>query len=385
MSQHERLEQIVELLHGAALDETKWVAAASLVSETFRSSGNALVFCEGSSAVDTDVLFARFCFGGRPRDDWARRYFVDYWDLDERIPRLFRLPDSQPVPTRDLYTDSEKKGSRAYNEMLRRIEVHDGVHVRLDGPEGCHIVWAHGNSRESGGWRADQIRMIEDLLPHLRQFVRVRWALAEAAALGGSLAELLDNARLGVIYLDRRKRIASANDVALGLLREGDRIYDRGGYLAARSGAGDEELQHLLARAVPSFGRRSTGGSMFVGRSATAVSLALHVNPLGPVDQPGHFRSRGIAALVLVVDPTRRARIDPGFVQGALHLTPAESRVAVALAAGYTVSEIAEERGCTVGTIRWHIHQIFRKQGISRQTELLRRVLSLHGFIESDS
>ena len=384
MSQRDKLERIVQLLHEAALDETQWLAAASLISEACRSRGNVIAFCEGSSAVDTDVFFACFCFGGRHRDAWARRYFRDYWDRDERIPRVFRLPDGQLIPTGDLYTDPQKKTSRTYNEMLRP-EMHEGLHVRLDGPEGCHIVWALANSRERGGWGTDQIRMFEHLLPHVRQFVRARWALAEAEAPGASLAELLDNARFGVIHLDRRRQIAAANDVALGLLREGDRLYDDGGYLSARSPAKNDELQQLLAHAVPSFGGKGVSGSMFVGRPSASVSLALHVNPVGRVERPGHFRARGVAGFVLVVDPTSRARTDPGLVAGALHLTPAESRLAVALAAGHTVSEIAEATGRTEGTIRWHVQQIFRKQGISRQTELVRRVLSLHGFTESRS
>lgn len=383
-SQSDRIESIVELLHEAAFDDTRWLAAASLMSEVSQSRGNVLAFGAGSSAIDTHVFFARFCFDGEDRHDWARRYFRDRWDRDESIPRLLWLPHGQLVPTGDLYTDAEKKTSGAYHERLRR-GWNDGLHVRLDGPEGCHIAWAVGNSRDKGGWGADQIGVIEQLVPHVRQFVQVRAALADAGALTASLAELLDNSRLGVIHLDRRRRIAGANDVALGLLREGNALYDAEGYLRVPERAPDDELQRLLARAVPSFGEKGVGGSMFLRRPSASVSLVLHVNPVRAVDRPGHFQPRGVAALVLVTDPVRRARIDPDRVAGALDLTPAESRVAVALAAGQTVSEIAEETGRTKGMIRWHVQNIFRKQNISSQTELVRRVLSLHGFTKPRS
>ena len=85
--------------------------------------------------------------------------------------------------------------------------------------------------------------MIESLLPHLRQFWRVREVLADARALGSSLAELLDNGRCGVIQLDRRARIMAANDRARNVLQEGEGLSDPGGFLTARAPEDTDELQ----------------------------------------------------------------------------------------------------------------------------------------------
>ena len=84
--------------------------------------------------------------------------------------------------------------------MLRDTESQNGLHVRLDGPQGSNIVWSLADSTEPEGWSSAQIETISSLLPHIRQFVRMRQALADAAALGTSLADLLDNTRLGVIH-----------------------------------------------------------------------------------------------------------------------------------------------------------------------------------------
>lgn len=64
-------------------------------------------------------------------------------------------------------------------------------------------------------------------------------------------------------------------------------------------------------------------------------------------------------------------------MSSALGLTEAESRVAVALAMGKTVSDIAEERDQKVNTARFHVKRIHAKLGLSRQTDLIRLVLSL--------
>lgn len=71
-----------------------------------------------------------------------------------------------------------------------------------------------------------------------------------------------------------------------------------------------------------------------------------------------------------------RLPIDPQFVAARLGLTPAQSRVAVALAEGKTVRDIAEAIGAK-STIRWHLRQINRRLNISTQAQLVRLVLML--------
>ena len=57
--------------------------------------------------------------------------------------------------------------------------------------------------------------MVTGLLPHVRQFVRVRQALVRAEARNATVTALLDNPRTGVIHLDRRGRIMVPVAIAL--------------------------------------------------------------------------------------------------------------------------------------------------------------------------
>ena len=54
-----------------------------------------------------------------------------------------------------------------------------------------------------------------------------------------------------------------------------------------------------------------------------------------------------------------------------------ESRVAVLLAQGMSVREIAAEMGRKESVIRSHVKHMFAKRGLTRQAELERLVLSL--------
>ena len=192
------------------------------------------------------------------------------------------------------------------------------------------------------------------------------------------LAALIDTIRSGVIQLDQHGRIVAANESARDLLRRGDGLFDQGGFLHARVPADDAALQALLARALPGSGSQGAGGSILVRRGRDLPRLVLHVSPVG--EEGAEIDTGRVAALVLVVDPASRARIDPALVAATLGLTPMESRVAVWLAEGKTVRDIARATGRTENTVRWHLKNIFAKQGIGRQFELVQLVRSLAGL-----
>jgi DNA-binding CsgD family transcriptional regulator len=58
-----------------------------------------------------------------------------------------------------------------------------------------------------------------------------------------------------------------------------------------------------------------------------------------------------------------------------LSLTPAETRLAIALFKGQSVEAYAKEAGISINTARWHVKQIYAKTGVKRQTELIRILL----------
>ena len=379
MSQLDTFDRILASLHDAMLDDAHWAATSLLIDQACGVKGNALVVGKGRSQEDGQIFLARFCYRGERYEDREQWYFDLYYPWDERVPRVAQLPDSRLVHITDLYTARELKTSPAYNEALPRGGFQHGLNARLDGADGSSIVWTLADSTEPDGWGSAQTRMIERLLPHIRQYVQVRQALASAEALGTSLAELLDNTRLGIIHLDRRGRILEANSRARRLLRKGDGLFDPDGFLRARLPADNARLERLLGRALPVFGDRVPGsGSMTVRRPPGRPRLAVHITPVGA--RQADFGRQRVAALVLVVDPASRPRVDAGLVAEALGLTPSESQVAALLAAGSSVRDIATATGRQENAVYKHLKQMYRKLGISRQADLVRLVLSRTEF-----
>ena len=114
---------------------------------------------------------------------------------------------------------------------------------------------------------------------------------------------------------------------------------------------------------------------MTVARSPGRRRLVLHVSPVTP--RQAEFSAHRVAALALIVEPGSHPPIDADHVAAVLGLTPAESRVAAWLAEGRTVREIAAETRRQESSVRWLVKQVYTKQGISRQADLVRLVLSL--------
>ena len=381
MSEREAFDHILASLHEAALDRDRWSAATALIDDTLRAHGSSMVFGDGDSEADIRIYFAWSFFRGQRDRELERDYFENYYAQDERAPRLRHLPDSRLVHITDLYTEEELKTSAAYNELLARGHARNSINVRLDGPNGSRIVWVVNDPVDGDIWSSAQLDAIRRLLPHIRQTVRVQQALAGAGTLGASLGKLLDTTGLGVVQLDGRGRMVEANDRARNLLRIGDGLLDGGGFLYTRAPEDNAELQRLLTRALPRFGGRGVGGSTTVRRSSALPPLVLHVNPVGR--QETDLRVWPVAALVLVVDPASQIRIDPAVAAAALGLTGMESRVAVLLAEGMSVREVAAAMGREESTIRTHVKHMFAKHRVSRQADLVRLVLSLAGAPEA--
>ena len=374
MGEQEAFGRILALLYDAVLDDTCWPAASARIDEACGIKGNALMVGDGPKD-DVRATWVGLYQRGQRRQDLEREYLERYHPTDERVPRVRQLPDSRLVHNSDLLTVEERKTSPTYNEALPRADLRNGLAARLDGPDGSHISWGLGDPVDAGAWGASPVAMVTALLPHIRRFVSIRQALVRAEARKTTVTALLDNPRLAVLHLDRRGRILEANDRARDILRKGDGLSDRGGTLRARAPADQARLEQLVGNALPASGTTAVGGSMLLRRSPVLPPFVVHVKPVG-VPQPD-YGARHVAALVLVVEAGRQHRVSPDVVARTLELTPGEARVAVWLAEGKSVRDMAEATGRTEGAIYRHLKQIYQKQSISRQVDLVRLVLSL--------
>ena len=374
MSTQDAFDRILTSFYAAMLDDTLWPATSALIDDACGLQGNALMIGEGPQD-DRRLTYVGLYYRGQRREDWEHEYLSVYYPINEAVPRIQQQPDTRVVHTAALYTAQELRTSPTYNEALLHGHAQDGLNIRLAGRAGSNITWYPLDPVAPGGWGSPQLAMIKGLLPHIRQFVRVRQALVGAEALGMTVTELLEATQLGVIHLDRRGQIVAANDRARALLRRGDGLTDWEGVLQAQLPADRPRLAQLVGSALPAAAGRAVSGSMRVHRPAGRWPFLVHVKPVVGSQQDLVFQR--VAALVLIVEPGLPPRLNPTLVAAVLGLTPAESQVAVALAQGQSVREIAAATGRKASSVYWHLRRIYTKHHIAGQVELVRLVLSL--------
>lgn len=371
MNQQDLRDRALAALNEAAFDDAWWPEASKRMDEACGAMGNVLVIGDDGVGGAVEISLARIYFRGQRNVYWERRYFNRLYSIDERIPRLRRLPPGQLVSVRSLYaTPLERKRSEVYSEFVR-AETQNGLNMRLALPDSANITWQIANPIGGTDWVSDQLEMIESLKPHLLHYVRVRRALKKADAFGRSMEAILENNSVGVLHLDRRRRIVEANDAALRHLHGGSLLTDDAMGLRAASNTDDRKLQSLLASAL----NASTGGSMRLRRPDAATPLMMHVTPI--TASGSHWGSEHTGALALIVDAKQRLRIDPSLLTEVLGLTPSEAEIAALLAEGLTSRQAGAASGRGEGTVRWHLHRIFLKLGIERQAQLVQLVRAL--------
>ena len=113
-------DRILASLHEAALDRAHWSTATTRIDEALRTHGSSMVLGDGRSGEDIRIHFACSFVRGQRHRELERDYFENYYSLDERVPRLRRLPDNRLFHITDLYTEEELKTSVAYNEFVAR-------------------------------------------------------------------------------------------------------------------------------------------------------------------------------------------------------------------------------------------------------------------------
>lgn len=379
MSIQDRIDEIIGLLREAELDESVWSAASALIDDVCGLRGNDLLLAGLGAPRGVDVLLRWLRLRGEPAPELAREYVEHYATIDERGTAGAGQRPGTLIHTNSLLSDDVRRSSVTYNEYLVPNDGENCLNALMPGVGNVGFAWSlvGPGGGDPSDWTSAQVRAIRLLSPHVRQFVLVRHALAEARADGMRTAALLDTRRIGMLLVGRDGRIVEVNDRARALLSHREGLTVSEGRLAAVRPEEADRLAKLLDVAC----RAGTGGSMPVSRLPRAP-LVVYATPVTTTAELP--REDRVAARVLLAEPFSAPSVNAGNVSAALGLTPAQGRVVAALASGGTVASIAAETHRTEAAVRWHIREALGRLGLSRQADLVRVVLSTPGVFEDE-
>ncbi|CAN5164028.1 LuxR family transcriptional regulator [soil metagenome] len=361
------LADIIGNFYEAAYDESRWQGAV----ESLRQIWDGATVCIALQNIKT---YGGIAIHTGVDESYHRSYFEEYarYNLIENAlipaPAGTIFTNWNPV-SRDTWLNS-----RFWNEWMAPQDLHHllGAKIQLFGDVLGTLQIQRGRQRSD--FDATDIAILRQLVP----------AITRAAYLGhriGALKLETQIATMAVGALQIAKLVVAAdsnildlNDAAEACLaRRGCGLSRRNNRLFASDIATSTALQRLIVDACRLHDGQSPGrgGDLLVHPvSEGAAPIAVSVGPIA--HSPLFGAAPGHHAAVLLKEIT--LALPDGFEDHARRLfdfTPAEARLAAALAGGLALKEAALHQGIRFSTARSYLEGIFRKTRTNQQSQLV--------------
>jgi DNA-binding CsgD family transcriptional regulator len=226
-------------------------------------------------------------------------------------------------------------------------------------------------------------RRLTQIVPHLHRALRVNKAINAKQSAAATLSEALDGLGAGVFLVDARCHIVHANAAGRELLCTDDFLRSIGGRFAIRDARHDQALRKRFAAVaeIPA----DVDDVVLPLTGHDGERYVLHIMPLRSVTQIHPGASSGAVAALFV----RKAELDgqscADLVARSFELTRAESRVLFTIVQHGAVPETARALGIAETTVKTHLHRVFAKTGVSRQTDLIKLTAGYASPLASDA
>ena len=184
---------------------------------------------------------------------------------------------------------------------------------------------------------------------------------------GEAAGEVLNLLNVGLILVSSSSQVLGVNDSAVHYLEDRDGLWAEEGLLAAE--AVTETLQ--LRGAIKDAAQKGKPGGLLIRRSREAHP---HMVMIQPVPNGGDETEQ---VLVAIRNGGGRSAGLAERMKALFRLGPAEADIAIQLARGSDIQEIAVVPGVTINTIRTQLASAMVKVGVRRQAELVAAVAGL--------
>jgi len=358
---------LLKALYAGPLEEPPWDSFLEAVCVAMKSMAVTLILEPSASEGPGYIINA----SGRLLPG-SRFYREQFFSSDPFV----KLPEGQPVTISEFLPQEEFQASDFNQLFLKPTGVRFilGLDFRTNTDILARFRVSRGDNSVDFGIEERSLASL--LLPHLRQSVEIFARLSRAASERTLYAGTLNQMAVGTIILDGHGKILDRDRIADQLLKQADGVSSVGGMLSLNDRAASARLQETVRRIAESErkGERSLVEAIRVERPSGKRDFGLIVKP---APQPRYLDEQHIPGIVVFIsDPDRHTAMAPAALAKLFGLTPAEAAFAVLLGDGLTLDEAAAEQSIARNTARAHLRSIFAKTGVSRQTQLVRLIVT---------
>jgi DNA-binding NarL/FixJ family response regulator len=370
-SESTELSAVIGDIYDAAIDPALWKRALARMC-TFVGGHSAVLFWHDSATQRSEALHL---FNEDPH--YNRLYFEKYLPMNPMFPAATFMEAGQVVTTNDIMPQNELEKTRFYREWIEPQGIVDALAVNLEKGTTCSSLLNIRMDASYGMADAAARRRLALLVPHIQRAVAIGRLFDQSKAAEKALTTTLDHVEAAVLLVGADGTIAFANEPAKAMLAEGTMIRAAGNALRAVSTETDRILRDILESAK--------NGDASVGVRGVAVPLTAssqerwfaHMLPL----TSGNRREAGLAYAAVAAIFIRKTVPDAPPPLEAIaklyKLTASEVRVLDAVLKVNGVKAMAETLGLSQATVKTHLHNVFRKTGTNRQSDLVKLVAGI--------
>jgi DNA-binding CsgD family transcriptional regulator len=373
LSNEQNVLDLVGRIYDAALEPDLWPATLTETADMLGAMGG-VFFMHDDAAKVIDLGYL-----GRLDKSMLSLYQDHYVECDFALAAALRNTPGRTIQNCAV-SAAELQQSEFYNGFWRDFGIEHNIASVLLNDANRVLVTGFYRSAGAGDFTSENLRLFDILKPHLRRAAQCFRQFSFLESQSKAAIAALDHLPMGLILVDAAGGVLAMNRGAQEIVACNDGLRSLDGGLAAANRTESEALRGLIAAAARTGQGRGLhpGGAMALSRPSMLRPLSVLVAPIGREVWANGLDLGGerAAAVVFISDPEARQETPAELLRRFYGLTPAEARLAEAMAEGGPLSEAAERLGIGRETARSHLKQVFAKTGTHRQAELVRLLLT---------
>jgi DNA-binding CsgD family transcriptional regulator len=344
------MEALIDEIYEAALTPDRWAGVLAAMARLFQTKGGLL--------FTTTAESTRWIASPSVADDMAV-FVAEGWPAHNvRAPALIARRHAGFLTDLDFHSVEEMDAMPMYTEFCRPRGVYPSAGTHVVGALDDNLIlslegFGDHDSAESAKPRLDALR------PHLARAAMVASRLRLATARSAVAALESIGVPAGVVS-------------GAGSLRAANPLFERELGAGVFSGVADmrltdERADRTLRAALAKTRGGSCGASIALRGETAGAARVLHVLP---IQGEAHDLFSSGGALLVLTSRRRSAGPAAGVLEQLYDLSPAESRVARAVAEGRSLDQIAGGTGTSIHTVRSQLKAVLAKTDCDRQSAL---------------